>query len=162
MARKKKAPAIKGNLRNLPDKKQRAIDRIGNIVTMIEVTNGTDIKAYELEPVYQEIGGGGGGDITTAQLTMINKNTLQGYYLSVANIYSDEFEEFSTYDVYITQADSNEAPTTLTVEVILYKGTANANWVVGNVPNDATISGDIETALVGYTISGDCSIVING
>lgn len=93
MARKKKAPAVKGNLRNLPDKKQRAIDRFGNIVTMIEVTNGTDIKAYELEPVYQEIGGGGGvdnpvltinvdatagfGDIGAIPLLQINDNDLQ-------------------------------------------------------------------------------------
>lgn len=127
--------------------------------TIVDYDNA-EISAWMLEPSKEQIGGGG-GDITTAQLTMINKNTLQGYYLSVANIYSDEFEEFSTYDVYITQADSNEEPTTLTVEVILYKGTANANWTVGNVPNDATISGDIETALVGYNITGDCEITIN-
>lgn len=36
----------------------RAINRMNGIVTMIEYTSEDDIKAYELEPTYRELGGG--------------------------------------------------------------------------------------------------------
>lgn len=62
MARKKNAPAIKSNLRDVPADKFRAVNRMNGIVTMVEYSSEDDIKAYELEPTYQEIGGGGGID----------------------------------------------------------------------------------------------------
>lgn len=40
----------------------KAINRMKGIVTMVEYNSEDDIKAYELEPTYQEIGGGGGID----------------------------------------------------------------------------------------------------
>lgn len=57
MARKKNAPAIKSNLRDVPANKFRAVNRMNGIVTMVEYTSEDDIKAYELEPTYRELGG---------------------------------------------------------------------------------------------------------
>lgn len=93
MARKKNAPAIKSNLRDVPADKFRAVNRMNGIVTMVEYTSEDDIKAYELEPTYQEIGGGGGvdnpvltinvvatgvsGEIGALPLLQINDNDLR-------------------------------------------------------------------------------------
>lgn len=62
MARKKKAPVVRNVINNNIPNTYRAINRMNGIVTMIEYTGEDDIKAYELEPTYQEIGGGGGID----------------------------------------------------------------------------------------------------
>ena len=93
MTRKKKAPVVR-NIINGTLNTYRAINRMNGIVTMIEYTGEDDIKAYELEPTYQEIGGGGGelnnplltisvdatgvsGDIGALPLLQINDNVLQ-------------------------------------------------------------------------------------
>jgi len=59
MAKKKNAPVLKNNLRNTPAEKFRAINRMNGVVTMVEYTGEDDIKAYELEPTYKELGDGG-------------------------------------------------------------------------------------------------------
>lgn len=70
MARKKKAPAIKSNLRDVPADKFRAVNRMNGIVTMVEYSSEDDIKAYELEPTFRELGGGGGVEINNPTLTI--------------------------------------------------------------------------------------------
>ena len=70
MARKKNAPAIKSNLRDVPADKFRAVNRMNGIVTMVEYTSEDDIKAYEMEPTFRELGGGGGVDINNPTLTI--------------------------------------------------------------------------------------------
>lgn len=70
MAKKKKAPAIKSNLRDVPADKFRAVNRMNGIVTMVEYTSEDDIKAYELEPTFRELGGGVGVDIDNPTLTI--------------------------------------------------------------------------------------------
>lgn len=63
MAKKKNAPVLKNNLRNVPAEKFRAVNRMNGIVTMVEYTGEDDIKAYELEPTYRELGGEGGSSL---------------------------------------------------------------------------------------------------
>lgn len=62
MAKKKNAPVLRNNLRNEPAEKFRTVNRMNGIVTMIEYTSEDDIKAYELEPTYRELTGGGESD----------------------------------------------------------------------------------------------------
>lgn len=71
MARKKNAPVLKNNLRDVPADKFRAVNRMNGIVTMVEYTSEDDIKAYELEPTYRELGGGGGSAIPKLTLKVI-------------------------------------------------------------------------------------------
>lgn len=63
MARAKKAPVVKSVILDNAPNTYRAINRMNGIVTMIEHTSEDNIKAYELEPTYRELGGGGGGTL---------------------------------------------------------------------------------------------------
>lgn len=99
MARKKKTPIVRNIINDTPNT-YRAINRMNGIVTMIEYTGEDDIKAYELEPTYQEIGGGVGlsnpvltinvvatgvsGEIGAIPILQINDNVLQSISQMVA------------------------------------------------------------------------------
>lgn len=39
--------------------KKRAVNKMNDVVTMVELTNEDDIKVFELEPTFRELGGGG-------------------------------------------------------------------------------------------------------
>lgn len=81
MARKKKAPVVRNIINDTPNT-YRAINRMNGIVTMIEYTGEDDIKAYELEPTYQEIGGGGSSlvnPILTCTLVLSEGDTTVSY-----------------------------------------------------------------------------------
>lgn len=79
MARAKKAPIVRNIINDAPNT-YRAINRMNGIVTMIEHTSEDDIKAYELEPTYRELGGGGGGAIYH-KLTIKFINISDEYYV---------------------------------------------------------------------------------
>lgn len=86
MAKKKNAPVLKNNLRNAPAEKFRAVNRMNGIITMVEYTGEDDIKAYELEPNYRELGGGSGGSILpllTVKLTTNGEYFLGGETLPI-------------------------------------------------------------------------------
>lgn len=152
MARKKKAPAIKSNLRNLPDKKQRAIDRIGNIVTMIEITNDTDIKAYELEPEYRELTGGS-SDFTTAKLSIVNETGNSINLFIPMYVDSEEFQgSAGSFEGF---AGSGE------FDIVLFKNHAMADFTFSVASIGITaIDGDIEQIEDLYLITGDATITI--
>ena len=142
MARKKKAPVVRNIINDTPNT-YRVINRMNGIVTMIEYTGEDDIKAYELEPTYQEIGGGGGGidnpvlsinvvatgvsgDIGALPLLQINDNVLQSVsqmvsggtttvYSTVVLAYDQEGESVYVWDGTTAYPSMTGATATLTV-----------------------------------------------
>lgn len=157
MARKKNAPAIKSNLRDVPADKFRAINRMDGIVTMVEYSSEDDIKAYELEPTFRELGGGGSGDFSTAQITFTSSLEVWGLAAAIPIILNeDEFLGSCSYADVVVGSDMAEHNT---MTAILYK---NACKFFINPEEGFTITTSGNASYDGriVTVTGDCTITV--
>lgn len=95
-----------------------------------------EIKAYELEPEYKELTGGGSSDFTAAQLTIHFDEGFSGMLGINGAFYGSEGGDAFSYSGPLEVSDE------ISISVILYKGAA-----LLSVDNDGTItvtpSGDI-------------------
>ena len=133
-----------------------------------DVVNLVDVKAVDGEITEVKVngvpaGGGGGGDFSTAEVTIDNSNNSKGYpeiYGSTAgqiNVggFPPTFEDSSRPDIFPSDAVQ-------TYTVILYKGKA-----VIQIPDptgieyNVTTSGNITSSLEGYIVTGDGTITIS-
>ena len=89
--------------------KKRSVARMNGIVTMVEYTDENDIKAYELEPTYQEIGGSGLVN-PILEVTAINNTSFDS---ATNNYYINE------NGVFITGQENMPANDTITLTAIL-------------------------------------------
>lgn len=72
MAKKRNAPVLRNN--NEPAEKFRTVNRMNGIVTMVEYSSEDDIKAYELEPTFRELTGGGSSDLSISEVTLVSSD----------------------------------------------------------------------------------------
>ena len=174
MAKKRNAPVLRNNLRNEPAEKFRTVNRMNGIVTMVEYTSEDDIKAYELEPTFRELTGGGSGDLSISEVTLISSDGLN-YSTYVVMTQTDNFD-------YITGVAINEEtgfsynsldllvngePQTVNV-VIMPNKYIYAACPPGVAINDYIVTGnaEVETVSVEGTtmkivkIYGTCSITL--
>ena len=130
----------------------RAINRMNGIVTMIEHTGEDDIKAYELEPTYRELGGGGSSDFTIAKLTFTTSDPVA--VTAPMTISMDGMEASTTETNFSSDTE---------LDIILYKGTALlyisplGTGSIGSISGDITNAGD-----QAYVMTGDASVEIVG
>ena len=125
----------------------------GNPELNIDITaNGDyDVRKYATAKVNVS-GGGGGGDITTAKLTVVDAGSLEEIirvpYLSegIAHANFPHVMSEETTDTFGTK------------DIVLYKGTCHC--IIGNPNANYTCSGDIEELADPGTfkITGDCTI----
>lgn len=101
----------------------------------------------------QELGSGGGGDFSTAEVS-INNTTNDTVGSLMPNTITEEDNEYCAGDFYI------DAENTDTLTAVLYKGKCQ---LVNQSEGTFTISGDITEIVenVVYEITGDCTIIIS-
>jgi len=103
MAKTKKAPVVRNVINNNIPNTYRAINRMNGIVTMIEYTGEDDIKAYELEPTYREIGGGGGAQYVIGKQTV----TLSTDPVTLTDV-ADDLLDYEYIAVVVTALGTEE------------------------------------------------------
>lgn len=153
MARTKKAPVVRNVINNNIPNSYRAINHMNGIVTMIEYTGEDDIKAYELEPNYRELGGGN-SDFSVATLTIVN-NTGNSITPICAMFYDVEGHS-GTSGNYEGLAGNAE------LDVILYKGNAIVS-IVFSIASQyiASTSGDIEALdATTFNMTGNATVTV--
>lgn len=98
-------------------------------------------------------GGGGGGDLTTAKLTLTYTTSDGEPRIPVA--VSEGGESFAISSLYI------QGGSTLELDVILYKGKAIIELFSNSLITDINLTGSV-THIDGtmYQITGDCSITV--
>lgn len=125
----------------------KALDVLADVLAQQDVqvpqTNAGAILALA-----QYVGGGGGGDFTTASV-IFAKDTEADFTVACPNIFDGRFYS------YIDSADiDGEMPT----DVVLYKGSVMVIVAVGTV-KVGSVSGSAETSDIGsVTITGDCTV----
>lgn len=122
-------------------------------IAITENGEGIDVAQYATADV--SVSGGGGGDLTTANVTLVNTKT-GSVYLTIPC--EDEESETSSCEAYA------EGEASVTVRAILYKGTCRAV----NNGNSINVSGDAVYTPTPFdptsgpiTITGDCTITFS-
>ena len=146
--------------------KKRSVARMGGITTMVEYTDENDIKAYELEPTYQEIGGGGGGypaitvtikneDDASANLELYgynpnnNDHVLDAIFNDNNNKYYYEFIQLSANETLIINSELIGS----SFMIMLGGGAASGT-------GDVTIAFDETWEMDVATVTGNCEITL--
>lgn len=135
--------------------KKSSISRFNNNLSTMFIVDesNNEIKAYELEPEYRELTGGGSSDFTTATLSVKNETSYDAN-LS-APLYTD-IEGFAGSGGLIFMEPSLDE----SANVILYKDVATAYIQLTNANQEVAISGDITDNDGVLTITGDASITV--
>lgn len=107
--------------------------------------------------------GGGGGDFSTAEVTIDNSNNSKGY----PEIYGSTVGQVNigglppTYE-YSSRPDIFPSNAVQTYTVILYKGKAMIRIPdPTGIGYNVTTSGNITSSSSGYIVTGDCTITIS-
>lgn len=134
--------------------KKSSISRFNNNLSTMFIVDesNNEIKAYELEPEYKELTGGGSSDLTTAKLTVTTSEHV-AITAPMTILMGDTGASTTEIDF---SSDSE-------LDIILYKGTALLFIVPTGTATVGTISGDITSAGDGrYVMTGDASVEIVG
>lgn len=122
-------------------------------VTPLEVTENGEYEAeegYAYNPVTVNVSGGGGGDLTTAEVTLVNNSSVNIQFYG-AFCYDEGGEQYSSCEpLYAT------AGNTTTAVAILYKGVAVI--YSDNEGVSFSVSGNAEFTDNTVFATGDCSI----
>lgn len=139
-----------------------SMNKVDALKKIYKTLGGAD-DVSGLSTVYQvlekitEVAEGGGGDFSTAQVTIINTSDYLAGVINVA-IASDD-DEASVTEWSISPSETS------VFTVMLYKGKAIYNVVGENIAgSNVSASGDIEPSFAGYkvgTIFGDGTITIS-
>ena len=139
--------------------KNRTINRMDGIVTMVEYTNEDDIKAYELEPTFRELGGGS-NDLTIATLNIISELPSWNIALSLPCAFDNE-AEIGTCSFSDINAGEPGVFFNPPFNVILYKGKATGTVFYDEQQFDFVVSGNATRENeMGINITGDCTITV--
>lgn len=141
-------------------------EKLNNVESGVEEINmsyekttwetGDVITAEKLNNIEDGIAGAGGGDYTTAQVTLINSADTSVVF-DMPIIASDDEEDFHAVSCNMEVAEGETNVNT----VVLYKGMAlgGINGMFHNYIIISASSGDVEIEDSEYaTITGDCSI----
>ena len=137
--------------------KKSSISRFNNNLSTMFIVDesNNEIKAYELEPEYKELTGGGSSDFTTAQLTVHVAEGFSGMIGINGAFYGSEGDDAFSY------GSEPEIIDEWSIAVILYKGAALLT-VNDNGSVDIATSGDITDMGDGfYMMTGDAVLTLS-
>lgn len=142
------------------------VDKLNDADSILEVLRakygnykGSNIEEYFKELVNNGIspGGGGGGDLSTATMTIVNNRSddLDMVSLSGSFALTDGEKSASFYEISVTKGTPVEA------SVILYKGKGAMFLDVNPSTINVTLDGDITSIGEGvYLVTGDCTLTV--
>lgn len=127
-------------------------------IAITENGEGIDVSQYATADV--SVSGGGGGDLSTATLTIVNQSEA-ALFAHAPNALDVDGGSFARASVYAE-------PGTSEVEVILYKGRADFQFNDSIAATSVSVTGDVETCsslfdpsyVDGLTITGDGTVTI--
>lgn len=141
------------DLRNEPSWRAKVLEALGAEYTDEDTRN---FERYRLKVLENLSGGGGGGsgDFSTAQVTIINTTEDADVDIYLPVVIDDEDYTGLMYDTYVSPGE------TRTITTVLYKG-SNTAYLYDSQSLSVSVSGNVVYDHPNFDITGDCTITIS-